>query len=363
MTNFINKTVLRKTKKLIVFINLAAIFVAQSSMAQEASRDNLVSVDWLNKNLKNTEVVILDASPSQLYTMKHIPGAINYDLFSYGPQELPVTEIEKRYQSWGISLGKKIVLYDQGGTFLATRLLFSLDYYGFPIKNLYILDGGLSKWQEAGLPVTTEPAIVTEKGSFTINKLNKDIKVDLSEFLEASGDPEKNALVEALDPNWHYGTLNVFGRPGHIPNAILLEVTDLYNSDKTFKSNEEIQKILTYLGIDPDKKILTHCGGGIAASVPFFAIKYLLGYTTVKLFPGSLLEWASDQRELPFWTYDAPFLMRNAEWLQSWGGKMMRMYGISHVSIIDVRINDLFRRDHIQYALNAPPDVFRQPWQ
>lgn len=359
MTNVFNKTVLRKTLKLIVCLSLPAILVAQSLIAQEGSRDNLVSVDWLNKNLKNSEVVILDASPSQLYTMKHIPGAINCDIFTYGPKELPVIEIEKRYQSWGISMGKKIVLYDQGGTFLATRLLFSLDYYGFPLKNLYILDGGLSKWQEAGLTVTSEPATVPKKGSFTINMINKAIRVDLNEFLEASGDPAKNALVDALSPDWHFGSLNIFGRPGHIPHAILLPVADFYNPDKTFKSTDEIKRILAYLGIEKEKNVFSHCGGGIAASVPFFAIKYLCGYMNVKLFPGSQLEWASDQRELPFWTYDAPFLTRNAEWMQSWGGKMMRMYGVSQVSFIDVRTDDLFKRGHMQYALNAPSEVFR----
>jgi 3-mercaptopyruvate sulfurtransferase SseA len=117
--------------------------------------------------------------------------------------------------------------------------------------------------------------------------------------------------------------------------------------------------MLVYLGINPGKKVYSHCGGGIAASVPFFAIKYLCGYSNVKLFPGSELEWISDQRELPFWTYDAPFLIRDGEWLKSWGGKMMRMYGISHVSLIDVRSSELFGKGHVEYSISIPSDVFR----
>jgi len=132
-------------------------------------------------------VVILDASPAQAYAAKHIPGAFNYDIFIYGAKELPLTEIEKRYQSWGISPGKKIVIYDQGGSFLATRLFFSLEYYGFPTKNLFILDGGLLVWHEAGLPVTSEPTPSPKKGSFTIKRLTRDAKADLPEFLAASG--------------------------------------------------------------------------------------------------------------------------------------------------------------------------------
>jgi 3-mercaptopyruvate sulfurtransferase SseA len=357
MMNLIHKTAIYKKLVLIISVYLLWLMLLSPLNAMEATRNNLVSVSWLSKNLDNPALIV-DASPAQNYSKSHIPGAVNYDLFIYGPKELPVSEIEKKYRSWGISQGIKIVIYDQGGTMLATRLLFSMEYYGVPIENLYILDGGFSKWKEAGYPSSDGPAAPKE-GTFTV-KIKNDVSAGLPEFLNASGDPQRNALIEALDPLWHYGQMNVFGRAGHVPNAILLPVADFYNPDKTFKSNEEIKKIMDYLGIEPDKSVYTHCGGGIAASVPYFALKFLLGYRHIKLFPGSLLEWSSDQRELPLWTYDAPFLLRNAAWLQGWGGKMMRMYGISNLSVIDIRTEDEFRKGHIQYAINIPAEAFRQ---
>ena len=352
-----------KTNKMKYYLSLTIVgclFISQFLMAQEGIKGNIVTADWLEKNLKNANVIILDASPSQIYKEKHIPGAISYDIFTYGIQELPVAEIEKRYQSWGISPGKKIVMYDQGGTILATRLFFSLDYYGFPPKDLFILDGGLAKWQEKGLPITNEQTPTPKTGSFTIKNLNEETRVELPEFLNASGDQLNNVLIDALDANWHFGGLNIFGRPGHIPNAIMIPVADFYNQDKTFKSAEEIKKILTYFGIKPEQQVYSHCGGGIAASVPFFAIKFLLGYPKVKLYPGSQLEWASDQRELPFWTYANPSLMRETGWLQGWGGRMMRMYGISQISIVDVRTEDAFNEGHLPFALNISEDVFKK---
>ena len=36
--------------------------------------------------------------------------------------------------------------------------------------------------------------------------------------------------------------------------------------------------MLNYLDIRPDQTIYTHCGGGVAASVPFFALKFLSGF-------------------------------------------------------------------------------------
>ncbi|MBK6914947.1 MAG: hypothetical protein IPH11_15290 [Ignavibacteriales bacterium] len=348
-----------KMKYFLSLVVLSSLLFTQSLMAQEGIKGNLVTADWLEKNLKNADVVILDASPSYIYMANHIPGALNYDIFSYGVKEMPVTEIEKRYQSWGISPGKKIVMYDQGGSMLATRLFFSLNYYGFPVKNLFILDGGLYKWQETGLPITNEQTPTPKTGSFTITKLNEDTRVDLPEFLNASGDQINNVLIDALDANWHFGGLNIFGRPGHIPNAIMIPAADFFNQDKTFKSAEEIKKILTYFGIKSEQQVYSQCGGGIAASVPFFAIKFLLGYPNVKLYPGSLLEWASDQRELPIWTYAAPFLTRETEWLQGWGGKMMRMYGITQISIVDVRPADVFNQGHLPFAINISSDVLK----
>ena len=111
--------------------------------------------------------------------------------------------------------------------------------------------------------------------------------------------------------------------------------------------------------INPEQKIYSHCGGGISASVPFFAIKFLLHYPNVKLYAGSELDWLSDERELPYWTYDAPYLLRETNWLQFWGGKMLRMYGRSNISIIDIRSGEDFNKGHVPFAINIPAEVFK----
>ncbi len=182
----------------------------------------------------------------------------------------------------------------------------------------------------------------------------------LPEFLVATGDTANNTLVEALGPEWHYGETGFFDRPGHIPRGILLPSADLYNADKTFKSPAEIARMLAHLGIRPEQRIHTYCGGGVAASVPFFALKFLMGYPDVKLFVESELGWLKDDRGLPFWTYGDPNLMRETGWLKAWGGRMMRMYGISQVSVVDVRPAEEFKFGHVPFALNVPASEFRR---
>ncbi|MDP2367747.1 rhodanese-like domain-containing protein [Rhodoferax sp.] len=337
----------------------SCLLLVRPLMAADGIQGNLVSVDWLEQNLKNADVLIFDASPAQMYAAQHIPGAINVDAFTYGGLEVSVPEMQRRLQSWGVSAGKKIVIYDRGDPMFATRLFYDLYYHGVPAQNLFILNGGFSKWQEFGRPVTKEPTPTPLKGSFQITKVKEDVRVKLPEFLSASGDQPGSALVEALDANWHFGELQFFDRAGHVPNGIMLPSADFYNPDKTFKSPEEIKKMLNYLGVKPEQQIYTYCGGGVAASVPFFALKFMLNYPKVKLYNESEIGWLQDQRELPFWTYDAPFLMREANWLKTWGGRMMRMYGVAQVSVLDVRPAEAYKQGHVPFALNIPADVFK----
>ena len=376
---------MRETLKYCFLFALAGLLAfAHTALAQDV-KGNLVSVDWLQDNLKKKDVLVLDASNTKNYLAKHIPGAISVSFttqestsqgvnLSYGGgvdyftdmetcpyafQEMPAQQMEKLFQSWGISPDLKIVMYDEGGIFHAARLFFSLYYHGFPVKNLYILDGGLSKWQEEGFPVTKDIPPAPRKGTFHVKKLNHDVKADLPEFLTATGDRLNNAIVEGLTPVWHFGEALSYDKAGHIPFAIMLGYPDFFNADKTYKSREEIQKMLDYLGILRNQQVYTHCGGGPGGSVPFFAIKFIAQYPKVKHFPESQLAWLYDERDLPYWTYDAPYLMRNTNWLQWWGGQRTRSLGSIQVSIVDVRSSEAYNQGHVPFALNVPVENFK----
>ncbi|MFZ2491106.1 MAG: rhodanese-like domain-containing protein [Thermoanaerobaculia bacterium] len=346
---------MRILQTLLIIVVAGCLLVAQPLTAADG---HLVDVRWLEKHLGDPNILVLDASPAQAYANKHIPGAVNLDAMTYGVDDRPLAAMDQLFQSAGVSPDKKVVLYDQGGSMFATRLFFSLEYHGFPVKNLMLLDGGLTKWEASGLPVTKDATPPPAKGTFKA-KLNEGVRVRLPEFLNASGDPEHNVLLEALTPDWHFGAVAPFDRPGHVPNAVLMPSADFFAADKTFKSPDEIARMLSHLGVRRDQKIYTHCGGGVAASVPYFALRFMLDYPEVKLYPESQLGWLSDERELPYWTYDEPFLMKEASWLRVWGGRMLRMYGISKVSVVDVRPADVFGEGHAPFSLNVPAEVFR----
>jgi len=347
---------MRKSLLVIVTLSIALGFAVARPAAASA---NLVSVEWLQQHLQDASVLVIDASPTRAHVANHIPGAIGVDLYAYGsPNGVTPAQMEKRIQAWGVSPGRKVVLYDQGASMEATWLFFELHYHGYPASDLAILDGGLSKWQAAGGAVTKEATPAPEPGTYRVTTTKEADRVRLAEFVTASGDPRKHALVEALEPAQHFGGAKFFDRAGHVPNAIMLPVADLFNADKTFKSPDEIRTLASYLGITREREIHSHCGGGIAATVPYFALKFLSGYPNVKVYKESQLEWLQDERGLPFWTYDAPYLKRDSAWLNGWNSRMLRAYGVTQLSVIDVRPADAYGEGHISFALNVPAEAF-----
>ena len=324
-----------------------------------ADVQQLVSVEWLAKSVGREDVLIIDASPPKAHAAGHIPGAVNVNILAWGGRELSTAEREALVRSWGVSAGKHIVVYDQGGTYFAPSLLFDLYYVGVPADHLAILDGGMAKWKASAGAITTDATPAPKPGTFRVTKLRDESRARLPEFLVASGDPSKNALVEALSPETHFGAQKFFDRPGHIPHAIMAPPEDFFNADKTFKSPEEIRRMLGYLGVRPEQEIYAHCGGGLAAAVPFFAAKFVAGYPGVKLYKESQLEWLRDDRTLPMWTYDAPGQLREKSWLAGWTHPMLRQFGVSNVSIVDVRAAADYQQSHIAFASNVPAEVFR----
>ena len=338
---------------------LAGFWCFSQTLAAAAS-GQLITTQQLQSSLTRPDLLIIDASPGKLHAAGHIPGAVNVDVFTYGARDMTPAEKEKQIQSWGIDGNKTVVIYDQGGTYLATSLLFDLYYHGFPRDRLAILDGGFAKWQASGGAVTKEPTPKPAPGTFKLVKTEEGDRAHLADFVAASGDTSHSTLVEALSPEMHFGAQQFFDRSGHVPHAVMSPHEDYFNADKTFKSPEEIRRMLAYLGVTPDHTVYTHCGGGLGAAVPYFAMKFIAGYPDVKLYKESQIEYLRDDRGLPMWTYDDPNMLRERSWVSGWNAKMLRMFGVTHLSVVDVRPAAAFDQSHVPFAINVPADVIRR---
>ena len=349
----------------------AGLLLVQPALAATAAAETaglhgrLVSAVWLQQQLARPDLLpgagvrILDASPLQQHRAGHIPGAVSADMMVFGPTGVAPEAVQKRLRAWGIDAGQRIVIVDQGGTYMAPRMFWELAYQGLPVEDLFILDGGMAQWRAAGGAQVKEPMPPPAAGTISLTAPRHELRVQLPAFLAATADPRNHVMLEALDPDYYYGGAGFFNRKGHVPHATLMPAADFFNADKTFKSQAEMQRMLDHLGIRRAQQVHTYCGGGGAAAVPFFALKYLLGYPRVTLFQESQVGWLQDERELPVWTYSAPQLLRETDWLKAWGSPMSRLFNLAQVSVVDVRPPQTYGLGHVPLAVNLPAAVFR----
>jgi thiosulfate/3-mercaptopyruvate sulfurtransferase len=347
-------TPLRAWSRLLLVL---ASLLSLPAWAEPVPRGRLVGPAWLQAH--RDEVLLLDASMTPQHRAGHIAGAVSVDLYRYGPDVPTPAAMEQRLQSWGVSPGRTIVVYDKGGDSMATRVFYDLYYHGVPERDLYVLDGGLARWRAEGGAVTQEATPPPAGGSFRVTQVREEVRSRLPEFMAASDARSGQAVVDALDADYHYGAKKFFWRGGHVPNALLMPSEEFFNPDKTFKPAGEVLRMARYLGIQPDEVVHSHCGGGIAASVPWFALRFIGGHERAKLYVESQLEWLRDDRGLPFWTYDAPQLQRDTAWLVGWNAPMLRAYGVSKLNLVDVRPAAQYAAGHVPFALNIEASVFR----
>lgn len=347
-----------------------------------AAMPPVVSTEWLIENKDNPNLVLLDATGTFDYLDGHIPGAISASfkeedaisqdvIVSYGGgvdiftdtdspipfQDLPANKMQEIFRGWGINPNSTVVVYDKGADMYATRLMYSLRYWG--IENSALLDGGLTRWTALGNSLSQEIPVV-KPGSISIAAPNASMLADTDEVLTAIGDPNSARVIDALGHSYHYGEKTFYSRQGHIPYAISIPRDIYFNADKTLKTPEEIKDILAFHGITPDKKLYVQCGGGIAASMPFFAANFIAELPNVKLYRGSLIAWEYDHRTLPLWQYDTPFRVRDSAWLNLWAGLRNRTLGTVHTSLIDIRPAEEYAKGHPPFAINIPYDEWVQ---
>ena len=84
-------------------------------------------------------------------------------------------------------------------------------------------------------------------------------------------------------------------RTGRIPGATHLFYGQLINEDGTFKENQELLSVVEPIcgSSDNDKEIVIYCRLSHRATLVWFAMVFILGYTNVQVYDGSWTEWGS----------------------------------------------------------------------
>jgi thiosulfate/3-mercaptopyruvate sulfurtransferase len=278
----------------------------QTGNAQQM--DSLVTVEWLSEHLNDPDLVVLDCTVlvkrledgtfgnvngRASYDSGHIPSAGFADLLGELAEDdspfsmtMPSPEqFSAAMGALGVSNSSTVVLYTSSYPVFPARVWWMLRWAGF--DRAALLDGGFDAWTEKGLPVSTEPAErpVTQ---FTVS-LRPELIADRDEVFGAIENNEVS-LIDAM-PDAHYqGQFSLYSRPGHIPSATSMPSFDLLDETFHYRSQDELE--MMHDG-DRSARVITYCGGGVAASSVAFAMTRL-GYSDVAVYMGSLEEWTLD---------------------------------------------------------------------
>jgi thiosulfate/3-mercaptopyruvate sulfurtransferase len=265
----------------------------------------LVTPSWLAARLHEPGTVVLDATlppvgitPSvdtrARYLSEHIPGALFFDIDELSdhatplPHMLPAPEtFSRRMSDLGVGDESTIVVYEQEGVFSAPRAWWMLRTLG--AQAVYVLDGGLHAWVEAGLPTHSGP--VNRIAADFRARLNGDAVKDFSQVQQMIA--ERGQLLDARAAGRFHGT-SPEPRPGissgHMPGATNIPFTELLEQGR-LKPRESLRELFSSKGVDMQRPITTTCGSGVTAAVLALGLE-VIGAKDVSLYDGSWAEYA-----------------------------------------------------------------------
>jgi thiosulfate/3-mercaptopyruvate sulfurtransferase len=265
----------------------------------------LVTPSWLAGRLDDPGTVILDATLPPVgvtpavdtrarYLTQHIPGAVFFDIEEFSdhstslPHMLPTAEAFSRDMSaLGIGDDMAVCIYEQEGVFSAPRAWWMLRTFG--ARHLYILDGGLRAWIDAGL--STSSGLVHRGAANFHAKLDRDAVKDFAQMQQNIA--EHGQILDARSAGRFSGASpepRPGISPGHMPGATNLPFTELVD-DGRLKPVEQLRQIFTTRGVNLETPITTTCGSGVTAAVIALSLD-IAGAPLVSLYDGSWAEYA-----------------------------------------------------------------------
>lgn len=279
-----------------------------------AHPEYLVDTAWLGAHLGDPGLVVLDTttrlvpaagvgttplSGRPAFERGHIPGARFVDLQAdlSDPDHayrfmLPSAErFAAAMARLGVGDGTRVVVYSTDSLSWSSRVWWMLRVFGH--DNAAVLDGGWQKWAAEGRAVETGPAAPCPPALFTARP-PRPLMAGKAEVLAAIGDGAV-CTINALRPEQHTGAGGVqYGRPGRIAGSVNVAAAHLVDpATGTLRSPAVLRALFADVGA-LDRRVITYCGGGIAASADALVLT-LLGHRDVKIYDASLIEWVTDE--------------------------------------------------------------------
>ncbi len=258
----------------------------------------IIECEELATRLTEENLIIIDLCNNKTWQQVHIPGAVHIDYPAITRVEKPVmgllpdaSKFSQCLAAIGVNNHSHIVAYDDEGGGKASRLLWTLDAYGF--ENYSLLNGGLMAWLNEGWQVeNTLPAI--KIGDFHLEGILS-AAVSPREEVLANLENDQVQLLDARSPAEYNGEKKFSARAGHIPGAINFDWMELMDPSRhgRLKTPEQLKQSLTERGFSNDKHITCYCHTHHRSALSYVMLKSL-GYKNISGYPGSWSDWGNN---------------------------------------------------------------------
>ena len=242
---------------------------------------NLVSTDWLEKNLENVRIFdgswhLPNSNRNALNEFKsaHIKNSNFFDIDKNSNHQSSLPHMLPKKENWekimselGVKNSDHIVIYDNSDVISSCRVWYTFLYFNHDPNLVSVLDGGFKKWLKEKKD-TTKDSKKFEKSSYLAYE-NTSLVLDKDQII----DNIKNKSFELIDARGRERFLGLQPetrkelKSGNIAGSKNMPFTELINSDRTFKKKQELISIFEKNKINPNKKIAFTCGSGITACV------------------------------------------------------------------------------------------------
>lgn len=271
----------------------------------------LVSTAWLEANLFDANVIVLDASmdtiigkaPIEYEQFVAIPRAQQFDLekvycdlTATQIHAMPTVEqFNQRIAPLGIDSDSTVVIYDNQGIYSSPRAWWMFKVMGF--KRVFVLDGGLPQWliERRMTADSYYRDEVLQRGDFQA-EYQAGLVCDITHML-IRFDADDVQVFDARGGARFHGQVpepraNV--RSGHIPGSINLPFAQVLEGHK-LKEIEALQALFDQQDSESHIERIFSCGSGITACILILA-SIASGHARAVLYDGSWAEWGSHQQ-------------------------------------------------------------------